>query len=176
MKTLTLVSAFAALAMAGTAAIAQPGHSGGDRRGPPPAERLSKEDRAALFDARMAAVPAGLKLTEAQRKLWAPVEKALRDNQTNRVEFLEEMKARAESDKRPDYMDRLVGRVEHARESAKQLSDLSEAMKPFWASLSEDQKRLYPLLVHQGGKRGDKQVPRDVGQKGQQQPPVAPRP
>ena len=41
--------------------------------------RLSPEDRAALLDARIAAVHAGLKLTPDQEKLWPPVEGAVRD-------------------------------------------------------------------------------------------------
>src|SRR5690349_8206218 len=41
--------------------------------------RLSPEDRAALADARIAAVHAGLKLSADQQKLWPPVESAVRD-------------------------------------------------------------------------------------------------
>src|SRR5579872_5200250 len=41
--------------------------------------RLSPEDRAAMLDARIAAVHAGLKLTPDQDKLWPPVEAAVRD-------------------------------------------------------------------------------------------------
>src|SRR5260370_30727009 len=41
--------------------------------------RISPEDRAALTDARIAAVKAGLKLTPEQEKLWPPVEAAVRD-------------------------------------------------------------------------------------------------
>src|ERR1700758_2840345 len=41
--------------------------------------RMSPEDRAAMADARIAAVHAGLKLTAEQEKLWPPVESAVRD-------------------------------------------------------------------------------------------------
>src|SRR5579883_488595 len=41
--------------------------------------RMSPEDRAAMLDARIAAVHAGLKLTPDQEKLWPPVESAVRD-------------------------------------------------------------------------------------------------
>ena len=40
---------------------------------------ISAEDRAALIDARIAAIKAGLKLTAEQEKLWPPVETAARD-------------------------------------------------------------------------------------------------
>lgn len=41
--------------------------------------RMSPEDRAAMADARIAAVKAGLKLTPDQEKLWPPLETAVRD-------------------------------------------------------------------------------------------------
>src|SRR6476620_5972609 len=41
--------------------------------------RMNPEDRAALTDARIAAVHAGLKLNADQEKLWPPVEAAVRD-------------------------------------------------------------------------------------------------
>ena len=41
--------------------------------------RVNPEDRAALVDARIAAVHAGLKLSADQEKLWPPVEAAVRD-------------------------------------------------------------------------------------------------
>ena len=40
---------------------------------------MSPEDRAAIFDARIAGLKAGLKLTPDQDKLWPNVETALRD-------------------------------------------------------------------------------------------------
>src|SRR5689334_470656 len=41
--------------------------------------RMNPEDRAAMVDARIAAVHAGLKLNADQEKLWPPVEGAVRD-------------------------------------------------------------------------------------------------
>ena len=41
--------------------------------------RINPEDRAALVDARIAAVHAGLRLNADQEKLWPPVEAAVRD-------------------------------------------------------------------------------------------------
>jgi len=168
MKKLTLVSALAVLALTG-AAVAQPSPQGGPKGAQSPAQSLSKEDRAALFDARLAAVPVGLKLTDDQKKLWAPVEKAIRENEVNRVELLEQMRERIAGDQRPDYLARLENGAQRMTESARRMSALSEAMKPFWASLSEDQKRLYPVLVHQGGPRADK-----PGRHGQGPKPAAP--
>src|ERR1700724_2438109 len=41
--------------------------------------QMNPEDKAALVDARIAAVKAGLKLNPDQEKLWPPVETAVRD-------------------------------------------------------------------------------------------------
>src|ERR1700744_2558787 len=71
------IAGVAALAIAGTTAVyaqhswfhdRMMGHT-----------RLSMEDRAAMADAKIAAVHAGLKLTPDQEKMWPPVEAAVRD-------------------------------------------------------------------------------------------------
>ena len=41
--------------------------------------RVSEEDRAAFTDARIAALKAGLKLTQAQEKNWPTLETAIRE-------------------------------------------------------------------------------------------------
>src|ERR1700757_2529931 len=48
--------------------------------------RMNPEDRAALTDARIAAVHAGLKLTPDQEKLWPPLEAAVRDFAKMRID------------------------------------------------------------------------------------------
>src|SRR3569623_3351174 len=48
--------------------------------------RMNPEDRAALADARIAAVHAGLKLNADQEKLWPPVAAAVRDFATLRID------------------------------------------------------------------------------------------
>src|SRR6201996_3927956 len=48
--------------------------------------RMSPEDRAAMADARIAAVHAGLKLTPDQEKLWPPLEAAVRDFAKMRID------------------------------------------------------------------------------------------
>src|SRR5882757_2754504 len=48
--------------------------------------RMSPEDRAAMLDARIAAVHAGLKLNADQEKLWSPVESAVRDFAKMRID------------------------------------------------------------------------------------------
>src|SRR5579872_6701197 len=71
------VAAIAALAIAGTTAVYAQHQWFRDHMGHH--QRMSLEDRAAMADAKIAAVHAGLKLTADQEKLWPPVESAVRD-------------------------------------------------------------------------------------------------
>ena len=60
--------------------------------------RLTPEDRAALTDARIAGLKAGLKLTPAQEKNWPAVETALRDRAKLRAERFEQFRKTRNSD------------------------------------------------------------------------------
>src|SRR5579859_5013604 len=77
-------------------------------------QRLSAEDRAALADARIAAVHAGLKLTSDQEKLWPPVESAVRDLVKIRIDraMAREAQANAGDQARPDPVTRLRNRAD----------------------------------------------------------------
>src|SRR5215510_16406590 len=67
------IAGIAALAIAGSTAVYAQHHRYWGQM------RMNPEDRAALVDARIAAVHAGLKLNADQEKLWPPVEAAVRD-------------------------------------------------------------------------------------------------
>lgn len=179
MKALAILTIASALTLAGAAAIAQqpapaappaatstaPAPAADNRAGP-----LSRADMAALADARIAAIQAGLKLTGDQQRLWGPVERALRAQMEERVERMEERNERREEraerredrragraverrDDRMDYMERIEHRSAEAAEQAERMRNLAAAMKPFWASLDENQRRLLPRLVREA--RGD---------------------
>src|ERR1700761_145121 len=72
------IAGVAALAIAATTAVYAQQHSWFHDRMMGHV-RMSAEDRAAMADARIAAVHAGLKLSADQEKLWPPVESAVRD-------------------------------------------------------------------------------------------------
>jgi zinc resistance-associated protein len=173
MKTLATLAAVSVLSLAG-AAIAQttpaqpssPAPQAQDQANQPQRDtqrrpRLSQADLEALTDARMAAIQAGLKLNPQQQQLWTPVEQAFRSMATQRAERFEERRQRMEDRRGPqdaqqpsrDLSQDLEQRAQRMTQSAQRLTALSEAMKPFYASLSEDQKRLLPVLIRQG--RGD---------------------
>jgi hypothetical protein len=75
MKIFAVMTFAAATALASVPALAE-----GPARGGPggPGAMLSQDDRAALADARIAAIRAGLRLTEGQEALFEPVVEALR--------------------------------------------------------------------------------------------------
>ena len=69
---------------------------------------MSAEDRAALLDARVAALRAGLKLTPDQEKNWAPLEAAIREQAKERAERFAAWREKRESqDEHHDLIERL---------------------------------------------------------------------
>ena len=121
--------------------------------------RLSPEDRAALVDARIAAVHAGLILTPDQDKLWPPVESAVRDFVKLRVDRMTaRMKAReqAQDQQAPeDPVARLRQRAESMAASAAALKKIADAADPLYKTLDDNQKRRLVLLTERGGRFGE---------------------
>ena len=132
----------------------------------PARPRLTRGDMDALTDARMAAIQAGLKLNADQQRLWTPVEQALRVMATARATRFEEARQRLDQRRQgaqgqqgaqptpptpPDLSQRLEQGAERATQAAQRLAALSTAVKPFWASLSDDQKRILPMLMRREG-------------------------
>lgn len=160
MKTIAAFAFAAATSLAALPALAQPA---GDA---PARPAFTQEDRAALVDARIAGIKAGLKLTAEQEALFGPVEEAIREMSANRAERWEEMRERRDAmrgmsreerraarDERQagmqgrDFMERLDRGAERATERSAQMQGFAEAMRPFWASLDENQQRLLPTLI-----------------------------
>ena len=149
MRTLATL-AFAAL-LAGPA-LAQPGPGNPDPFGDGP----SQADIDSLVDARIAAIQAGLKLDPEQQRLWPPVEQAIRAFAAERMSRREERRE-GRLDPPADFMERLDRRNERLSRRAETHRALTTAMRPFWASLSERQKRLLPVLMRPAagmGRRG----------------------
>jgi len=78
MKILAVMTFAAATALASVPAIAEGPARGGPGDPGGPAAMLDQDDRAALADARIAAIRAGLRLTQEQEALFEPVAEALR--------------------------------------------------------------------------------------------------
>ncbi len=76
--------------------------------------RMNPEDRAALTDARIAAVHAGLKLSPDQDKLWPPLETAVRDFAKLRIDRANaRMNARSDDSQQDDPVARLRERADN---------------------------------------------------------------
>ncbi|HWG05956.1 MAG TPA: Spy/CpxP family protein refolding chaperone [Beijerinckiaceae bacterium] len=106
--------------------------------------RFSPQDRAAFFDAHIAAVKAGLELSPDQEKLWGPAEQAVRD--LAKAMIAQRQKFTGE-DRSADPVTRLRDRGDAAVARGQALQKLADAAQPLWASLSDDQKRRLPILM-----------------------------
>src|SRR5262245_3039973 len=113
------------------------------RRGQP-----SVEDLQAYADARLAALKAGLALTEAQATDWPAFEQAARALPKLRID---RPKARAERRNNPgaqsaDPADRLRRRGTAMADGGAALKKLGDALDPLYKSLDENQKRRFAAL------------------------------
>ena len=109
-----------------------------------PGRHLTQDDRAALLYARLAAIRAGLRLTADQEKLWPPMEAAARE----RAQIQNEIRQRDQEAGAPaNLIDglRRHGQADAARGAAD--TRFADAAQPLWTSLSDEQKRRFPILA-----------------------------
>jgi hypothetical protein len=111
--------------------------------------RMNPEDRAAMLDARIASVHAGLKLNADQEKLWPSVESAVRDLVKLRFD-----RANARMKSADDAQDKDVDPVVRLRERADTMAVTADAMKkvadaadPLYKTLDDGQKRRLSMLT-----------------------------
>ena len=120
--------------------------------------RMSPEDRAALTDARIAAVKAGLKLTPDQEKLWPPVEAAVRDFAKLRIDRanarMNTERDSQDSQKPSDPVARLRDRADTMAATAAAMKRIADAADPLYKTLDDGQKRRLAILTHMGSRFG----------------------
>lgn len=136
-----------ALAIGGSTLVyAQQRPESGPRAG------ISQEDRAAMLDARIAAVRAGLKLTPEQEKNWPAVEAAVRDLVKIRTEQRDARRnARDDRDQRSsDPVERLRSRADSMAAMATGMKRVADAADPLYKSLDDSQKRRLTMLTRVG--------------------------
>jgi hypothetical protein len=139
------VAIAAAIAVPTTYAVAKGYHDGW--------KGMSTETRGRLDEGKIAGAKAALKLSPEQEKLWEPVEaevrKFMKDRDARRAEhqkMREEMRKMKAEGKKPDMAERLEKMSQRMTERAERLKGFTEVFKPFYASLSEEQKEvLRPL-------------------------------
>ncbi len=153
-----LLAGVAVLAIAGSTAVyaQHRGHDGFRHHH----TRMNPEDRAAFFDARIAAVKAGLKLTPDQDKLWPPLETAVRDfvklriDRANaRMTARDERRADSAAPRDADPVARLRQRAETMGENAAALKKIGDAADPLYKTLDDGQKRRLSVLTRMEGRR-----------------------
>ena len=121
----------------------------------------SSEVRASLQDGRIAMIKTSLKLTPEQLKLWEPVEAKMRadfaDSQKLRDEWRQKRaerrgmsreERRASREALPDRMDRSSRRLV---QRAERMKGYAEVLRPFYASLSDDQKAVANIVLERRG-------------------------
>ena len=147
------IAGIAALSIAGSTAVyAQHNHWFHEHMGH---MRMNPEDRAALADARIAAVHAGLKLNADQEKLWPPVESAVRDFAKLRIDRANaRMNAKPEEDAQKDPVTRLRERADNMTAMAAAMKKIADAADPLYKTLDEGQKRRLAVLTHREGRFG----------------------
>ncbi len=117
------------------------------RTGGPSAETLTR-----LQDGRIAMIKGALRLNDAQLKLWAPVEAQLRASFTARQEARVERRERRQqgaTDQRPSLPDRLDRASERMVKRAERMKAYAEVIRPFYASLTDDQKAVAGVVLRQ---------------------------
>jgi LTXXQ motif family protein len=116
---------------------------------------LSPEAKARLLDGRFAMIKEALKLNDAQLKLWAPVEQHMRTSFADRQKARAERREKREQQgaQRPALPDRLDRASERMAKRAERMKAFAEVMRPFYASLTDDQKAVANVVLRAG--RGD---------------------
>ena len=149
------IAGIAALAIAGSTAVYAQTHRPWFREHMQHM-RMNPEDRAALTDARIAAVHAGLKLNADQEKLWPPVEAAVRDFAKMRIDRANaRMNAQNDDQQKPDDpVARLRERADNMATSAAAMKKIADAADPLYKTLDEGQKRRLAILTRMEGRFG----------------------
>jgi zinc resistance-associated protein len=144
-----IVAGTAALAIAGTSLVyaQQRGGRDGAQRWQPNAEDLR-----AFGEARLAALKAGLTLTQEQEKNWPSFELAARDFGKLRMDRMAAMRGATPSN---DPVERLRQRATAMSDTGAALKKLADATDPLYKSLDDGQKRRFAVLNRLGGPGGD---------------------
>jgi zinc resistance-associated protein len=106
-----------------------------------------QERHAVLLDAHLAAMKAGLKLTDEQAKNWPAFEAAIRDAEKARADRWRQARERMASGDRPSPIERMTIMSDHLQKVAAQLQQVADAGKPLYDSLTDAQKRDFGPLM-----------------------------
>jgi hypothetical protein len=110
---------------------------------------FNAEMRSRMEDGRLAMVKTALKLTDAQTKLWAPVEDMIRQAAAERGEHRHEWRRGEGGENRaelalPDRLDKASARL---TEQAARMKAFASALRPLYDSFSAEQKQIAGTLL-----------------------------
>ncbi len=115
-----------------------------------PAVNPMMEARAALLDAHLAGLKAGLKLSPDQEKNWPAFETVVRDIARSHAERLHAMREAREqwkeSGERPSPIEHMRMASDRLAKGSADLKMLADAASPLYASLDDGQKRIFGVL------------------------------
>ena len=111
--------------------------------------RPSADDRAALTDARIASLRAGLKLSADQEKLWPAVETALRGAAQDAAKRRAEMQQERRGADRGDAIARMRTQADMMTSRAADLTKIADAAEPLYKTLDDGQKHRLQILMRQ---------------------------
>ena len=147
-----IVPAVLAASIPAAAVLAQ---GQGQSATPPPNAGRSPEVQARLQDGCIAMIKESLKLTDEQLKLWSPVEQHLRASfEARREARAERAERRDQKAERPSLPDRLDRTSKRLAERADRMKAYAEAIKPLYATLSDDQKAVASVVLGRAGGMG----------------------
>lgn len=106
-------------------------------------------ERAALLDAWLGGLKAGLKLSADQEKNWPAFESAIRGIAKARADRFHEMREHHDDGEMPSLIDRLHSASDRLAQRSIELKGLADAAAPLYASLDDGQKRTLGILFHQ---------------------------
>ena len=116
-------------------------------------DRPSADMVARMQEGRIAMAKAALGLSDAQLKLWAPVEEQIRASLAERAKARQERdQARQEGAPRKDLADRLEQASQRMTQRAERMKAFSAAFKSLYASLTDEQKPLAGLVLRATGR------------------------
>lgn len=145
-----LLTAAVALPIAGSQAQQQPAPPAPP--GPPPMQRQlpSPDVTNRMLEGRIAMIKATLKLTDAQAKLFAPIEEQMRANHAARDKMFRERFEKAKANPQARFeRPPLTERLDRMTAAADRMKAFVAAFKPFYASLSDEQKAVVEPLFRQ---------------------------
>lgn len=152
MKRIALIAASSIAALASTFALAQPQPvppAGGDRKPPQTESREQRredwrqqraERMKARLDERLGRVREELKLKPEQVAAWDRLEGLLRQRSTQAAERWGQMRETRDRLRHADLMEKIDARAQRLGERSAAAKELADAVRPLWATLSDEQK------------------------------------